>query len=73
MADACSIQQTNGAIALGTPLLRIKWMIGGAEQASIGLKRKSRSWKAGSPRKACPLAGPYTTVEACEASAVFCQ
>jgi hypothetical protein len=55
MADACSIQQTHGAIALGTPLLRIKWMIGGAEQASIGLKRKSRSWKATSKRRACPL------------------
>src|SRR6266566_10002889 len=30
-------------------------MIGGTEQASIGLQRKSRAWKATRKRRACPV------------------
>ena len=55
IADASGIQQTVRAITLGSAFLWVERMIGGTEQASIGLKRKSRPWKAGSPRRACPL------------------
>jgi hypothetical protein len=55
IADAGRIQQTIRAIALRPPFLWIERMIGGTEQTSIRLKRKSRSWKATRKRPLCPL------------------
>src|SRR5205823_1370978 len=57
IADAGRIQQTIRAIALRSAFLRIKRMIGRTEQASIRLKRESRSWKATCKRPLCPLRG----------------
>src|SRR6266699_2664166 len=55
IADAGRIQQTIRAIELRSAFLRIERMIGGTEQASIRLKRKSRSWKATRKRPLCPV------------------
>src|SRR5260370_5204963 len=41
MADACGIQDPQGATTLGTPFLGIEWMVGGATQHSIRLWSKS--------------------------------
>ena len=57
IADAGCIQQPVRAIALRAAFLRIERMIGGAKQASIRLRDKSRSWKATRKRSACPLRG----------------
>ena len=57
ITDASGIQQTRGAIALGSSFLGIERMIGGTEQIPIRLERKSRSWKATRKRPLCPLRG----------------
>ncbi len=46
MADACGIQDPQGAISLGTPFLRIQWVIGRTAQGAIGLRSKRRPRKA---------------------------
>lgn len=60
MADASGIQQTIRAIARGSAFLWIERTIGGTEQASLGLQRKSRSWKAGSQTKGVPIGRGHT-------------
>src|SRR5947199_6291846 len=55
--DASGIQQTIGAIALGSSFLGIERMMGGTEQISIRLERKSRSWKTTRKRPLCPVRG----------------
>src|SRR6266567_9647061 len=57
ITDASCIQQTIGAIALRSSFLRIERMIGGTEQISIRLERKSRSWNPPRKRPLCPLRG----------------
>src|SRR5215467_1166958 len=55
MADAHSIQHTQRTIALGTPSLRIEWMVRRATQGSIWLRGKCRAGKAVGKRGTCPL------------------
>ena len=55
MADACGIQDPQGAIALGTPFLWIKRMISGATKGVIGLWDKSGAGKAMGKGRTCPL------------------
>src|SRR6266702_3172235 len=55
IADAGRIQQTIRAIALRPTFLWLERMIVRTEQASISLKRESRSWKASRKRPLCPL------------------
>jgi hypothetical protein len=57
IADAGCIQQTIGAIALGSSLLGIERMMGGTEQISIRLEWESGSWKATRKRPLCPVRG----------------
>ena len=46
MADACGIQHPQGAIPLGTPLLKIQRVVGRATQGSIWLRSKGGTGKA---------------------------
>lgn len=46
VADACGIQDPQGTITLGTPLLRIQGVVGRTPQCSIGLGSESRAGKA---------------------------
>jgi hypothetical protein len=55
MADASSIQDPKGAIALGSALLWIEGTISGATQGPIGLQGKSGTGKASGKRRTGPL------------------
>lgn len=61
ISDASSIQQTVRAIPLWPSFWRVKGVIGGAEQGSIGLQGKSGSWKTGSQTRGVPSEGVHTT------------
>src|SRR5258708_58411 len=54
MADACGIQDPQGAIMLGTPFLGIQRMVGRTTQRPIGLRNKSGTGKASRKRRASP-------------------
>lgn len=55
MADPRGIQDSQGAIPLGAPLLWIERAISRATQRSIWLQGKGRAGKATGKGRACPL------------------
>jgi hypothetical protein len=55
MADACSIQDPQGAITLGTPFLGIKRVVRRATQGPIRLRSKRRTGKAMGKGGTCEL------------------
>lgn len=55
MADARSVQHSERAIALGTPLLEIERMVGRTAQGAIRLRSKCGAWKSMRKRDPCPL------------------
>lgn len=55
MADACGIQDPQGAIALLTSFLRIEGMVGRAAQCAIRLRSKRGAGKASGERRTCPV------------------
>src|SRR5258708_404061 len=54
ITDAGSIQHTQGAVSFRSTFLWIQRVIGGAEQATIGLRSKSRSGEASCKRLTSP-------------------
>ncbi len=55
MADACSIQDPQGTISFGAPLLGIEWVVGWTAQRSIGLWSKRGTGEAMSKGRSCEL------------------
>jgi hypothetical protein len=54
MADACRIQDPQGAITLWASFLRIQRVVGRAAQCAIRLRGKRRTGKASCKRRASP-------------------
>lgn len=55
MTNACSIQDPQGAVTLGTPFLRIQGMIGRTAQRAIGLRSKCGTRETMRKRGTCEL------------------
>ena len=55
MADACGLQHPQGAIPLGTRLLKIQRVVGRTTQCPIGVRRKRRAGETMRKRWTCPL------------------
>src|SRR6266568_4839021 len=55
MTNSCSIEHSQGAIALPSTLLRVEWVISRTEQGPISLQREIRPGKSFGVGSACPL------------------
>src|SRR6266568_1934775 len=55
MTNSCSIEHSQGAIALPSTLLRVAWVISRTEQRPISLQREIRPGKSFGVGSACPL------------------